>query len=149
MPLSPPEVEQLDDGAKKLLELWMNIKLAFIAAFGSREITREHETMYLNLKSDVSRIYRVMSEKLPKGLLFEGEKMIEMLKNAMTLEAMRGFPASERQNYYKMWHNIYIRLTRTLGALDVMKAGYYPHLHRDLLKTKKKDVGTKKRPGKI
>ena len=147
MPLSPPEVEELDDNAKKLLELWMNTKLAFITAFGNKELTREHETAYLNLKSDISRIYRVMSEKLPKGLLFEGEKMIEMLKNAMTMETLRQFPASERQNCYKIWHNVYIRLTRTLGSLDVMKAGYYPHLHRDLLKSKKVEV--KKRPGKM
>ena len=148
MPLSPPEVEELDENVKKLLELWMNTKLAFIKAFDNRsELSREHEGAYLNLKSDLSRIYRIMSEKLPKGLLFEGEKMIDMLKNAMTMETLRQFPPSERQNYYKTWHNIYIRLTRTLGALDVMKAGYYPHLHRELLKSKKVEV--KKRPGKM
>lgn len=147
MPLSPPEVEDLDENAKRLLELWMNVKLAFNTAFSNKEISREHEAAYLNLKSDISRIYRVMSEKLPKGLLFDGEKMIEMLKNAMTMETLRNFPVAERQNCYKIWHNVYIRLTRTLGALDVMKAGYYPHLHRDQLKTKV--VEQKKRPGKL
>jgi hypothetical protein len=135
MPLVPEEVDQLHDSIKKLLELWMRTKLAFQKAFGEGKITQEHENAYLQLKSEISRIYRGIGEKLPKGLLFDGDKMMEMLKNAMTMEHLQHQSPAERQIIFANWHRIYIKLTRTLGALEVMKSGYYPHLHRERLKS--------------
>ena len=35
MPLTPPDVEELHEQIKKLLELWMRTKLVFLKAFGS------------------------------------------------------------------------------------------------------------------
>lgn len=134
MPLTPPEVDDLHEQIKKLLELWMRTKLVLLKAFGEDEITREQEAAYLQLKSEIARINRAISSKLPTGLLFDGDKMTEMLKNAMTMEHLQNQPPAERQNYYQTWHRVFIRLTRTLGALDLMKSGYYPHLHRDLMK---------------
>jgi hypothetical protein len=137
MPLTPIDVDELHDAAKKLLEMWMRIKLVFLKAFGEEEISRDHESAYMQLKSEISRIYRAISEKLPKGLQFEGEKMMELLKNAMTMEHLHNQPPKERQSIYSIWHMVYLRLTRSLGALEVMQSGYYPHLHRSrfLVKT--------------
>jgi hypothetical protein len=136
MALTPEVVDDLHENSKKMLELWMKIKLVLIKAFGEGEIAREHETAFLQLKSDVSRIYRLISDKLPPGLKFDGDKAMEMLKNAMTMEHLHQLPAGERQNIYKVWHAVYIRLTRTLGALETMKLGYYPHLHRARLQSR-------------
>jgi hypothetical protein len=138
MALTPLEVDDLHEQIKKLLELWMRTKLVFLKAFGDEPITREQEAAYLQLKSEVARINRAISAKLPSGLLFEGEKMNETLKNAMTMEHLHNQPPAERQLYYATWHRVFIRLTRTLGALDLMKAGYYPHLHRELMKPPEK-----------
>jgi hypothetical protein len=135
MALTPLVVDELSEQNKKLLELWMKIKLVFLKAFAEGEITREQEGQYLQLKSEISRIYRVVSEKLPVGLKYDGDKMMDMLKNAMTMEHLQQLPAGERQTLNRLWHQIYIKLTRTLGALDVMKSGYYPHLHRARFKS--------------
>ena len=135
MALTPIDVDNLHDNVKKLLEYWMRAKLVFLKAFGKEAVVPEHESAYLQLKSEISRIYRLIADKLPTGLLFDGDKMIEMLKNAMTMEHLHQQPASERQSIYRLWHLVYIKLTRTLGALEVMKSGYYPHLHRGRLKT--------------
>jgi len=134
MALNPQGVDELQEHVKKLLELWMRIKLVFNKAFGEEAITREHEATYLQLKSEISRIYRIISDKLAAGLKFDGDKMLEMLKNAMTMEHLHVQAPGERQVLYRLWHVIYIRLTRTLGALEVMQSGYYPHLHRERLK---------------
>ncbi len=136
MALSPTEVEVLYGESKKLLELWMRTKLAFLKAFGGGEISKEQENDYLQLKSEISRMYRAMGERLPKGLHFDGDKMMEMLKNAMTMEHLKRQPPSERRTFYGTWHRVYIKLTRTLGALEVMGEGYYPHMHRKLLEVK-------------
>jgi hypothetical protein len=133
MALTPKDVEELTESMKKLLELWMRTKLVLLKAFGSEPITREHESAFLQLKSDVSRIYRAASNRLSSGLQFEGDKMLEMLKNAMTMGHLQKLSAAEKQNIYVLWHLLYIRMTRTLGALETMKAGYYPHMHRSLL----------------
>lgn len=134
MALTPKDIDELYDSIKKLLELWMRTKLVILKAFGDEEITREHENAFLQLKSEISRIYRAVSEKLSTGLKFDGDKMMEMLKNAMTMEHLHQQPPSERQVLYRIWHQIYIKVTRTLGALEVMKSGYYPNLHRERLK---------------
>jgi hypothetical protein len=135
MPLTPQVVDQLSESAAKLMDLWMNTKLVFLKAFGEGEIAREHEAAYMQLKSEVSRIFRTMAAELPKGMAFDGEKMIDMLKNAMTMEHLHTLPPGERQALLANWHRIYIKLSRTCGALGVMKSGYFPHLHRDRMKS--------------
>ncbi len=136
MALTPEDVDTLYDSIKKLLEAWMRIKLIFQKAFGEGPITPEHENAYLQLKSEVSRLYRLVSDRLPRGLAFDGDKMMEMLKNAMTMEHLSNQSAAERQTYYSTWHRIYLKITRALGALEVMKSGYYPHMHRERLRSK-------------
>lgn len=136
MALTPKDVDDLHENVKKLLEMWMKTKLVFTKAFGEEEISREHETGFLNLKSEITRIYRTLSDKLPPGLRFDGDKAMDLLKNAMSMEHLQKLPPSERQNIFKIWHAVYIRLTRTLGALETMQQGYYPHLHRTRLQSR-------------
>lgn len=136
MALTPTDVDDLHENVKKLLEMWMKTKLVFTKAFGEEEIAREHETGFLNLKSEITRLYRTLSDKLPPGLKFDGDKAMDLLKNAMSMEHLQKLPQGERQNIYKIWHSVYVRLTRTLGALETMKQGYYPHLHRARLQSR-------------
>lgn len=136
MALNPQDVDILYEEVKKLLEMWMKTKLVFAKAYGEAEVSREQENAYLQLKSEISRIYRAISDKLTAGLKFDGDKMMEMLKNAMTMEHLHNQPPSERQVTMRLWHQIYIKMTRTLGALDVIKSGYYPNLHRARLKSR-------------
>lgn len=143
MALTPEDVDALHESIKKLLEAWMRIKLIFQKAFGDGPLTPEHENAYLQLKSEVSRLYRLVSDRLPRGLAFDGDKMMEMLKNAMTMEHLHNQSASERQGYYSTWHRIYLKITRALGALEVMKSGYYPHMHRERLRPKQEPAKKK------
>jgi hypothetical protein len=143
MALNPKEVAELHHLVKTLLENWMNTKLAIQRAFGKNPITQEQESAFLKLKSDLSRTYRIVSDRLPKDLQFEGDAMIEMMKNATTMEHLHALPLSEKRNVFSKWHEIYIKMTRTFGALEVINEGYYPRLHRDLLRA----PGSQGKPG--
>lgn len=136
MALTPKDVDEVIEQIKKLLEYWMRTKLVFIKAFGGEPVSREHEAAFLQLKSEISRLYRSISGVLPSGLNFDGDKMTEMLKNAMTMEHLQNQPLPERHKFYDTWHRVYVKLTRVLGALEVMQSGYYPAMHRDRLKPK-------------
>lgn len=134
MALNPPVVAQMVEQTKSLLDLWMRVRLIFIKSFSTQPIGDDQEKAYLDLKGEIQRLYRVISEELTPGLNFEGDKMMDTLKNAISMEQMRTQSASERQKYFAIWHQIYIRITRTLGALEIIHAGYYPHEHRALIK---------------
>jgi hypothetical protein len=138
MALTPLVVTELAEQAKNLLELWMKIRMVFVRAFGTQEITKEQEDEYLNLKGEVQSLYRAMSNQLTLGLKFDGDKMAEILKNATSMDLLRQQTAPERQKLFAIWHQIYVKLTRTLGALEIMNAGYFPHEHRALMASEKK-----------
>lgn len=121
----------------------MRIKLAIQKAFSKGEITREQEHAFLQLKSDLSRLHRSVGERLPKDLQFEGSVMVEMLKNAISMQHLQNQPVTEKRNLFSLWHKVYVRLSRTYGALEVIHEGYYPSLHRDKLRDPAKKTTAK------
>lgn len=146
MALNPVEVNQLYGSVKSLLEIWLRIKLALQKAFAKGELTREQENAFLQLKSELSRNYRPVADKLPKDLQFDGEQMMEMMKNAISMQHLQNLAVNDKRNMFTAWHKIYVKMTRTYGALEVIDQGYYPSIHRDLLKTTKPVA--KGKPGK-
>lgn len=150
MPLTPPEVDEYHETIKGILEVWMRIKLVFLKAFGDAEITPDQEKAFLNFKTEISRNYKRISDELPKGLQFDGDRMLESMKNVLSIQHLRDYSPKDRQALLSTWHNVYIKITRSLGALEVMQSGFYPHLHRDRLRLaldnqkKRKKIASKK-----
>lgn len=138
MPLNDQkEVLETQHAVKAVLENWMRIKLAFQKAFSQGPITKDHETAFLKLKSELSRANRQLSERLPTNLGYDSAQMMDLMKNATTLQSLHSLPPQERRNVLAQWHRIYIQLNRSLGALEVVGEGYYPSLHRGKLLTEK------------
>jgi len=129
------QVLETQQSVKSVLDNWMRIKLAFQKAFSQGPITKEHETAFLKLKSELSRLNRQLGEKLPSNLGFNSAQMMELMKNATTLQSLHSLPPQERRQLLEQWHQIYILLNRSLGALEVVGDGYYPSLHRGKLLT--------------
>ena len=148
MAFTPVEVAQLKGSVKELLETWMRIKLAFQKAFSREEITPEQENAFLQLKSDLSRHYRSVGSRLPKDLQFDGDQMMEMLKNAISMQHLQNQPVNEKRRIFNFWHQVYVKMTRTLGALETIDEGYFPSLHREALKTPKPKEGKGKKKKK-
>ncbi len=150
MALTPKEVADLNVTMKNLVEVWMRIKLAIQKAFGKGEITKEQEGAFLQLKSDLSRQYRSVADRLPKDLQFDGDQMMDMLKNAISMQHLQNQHINDKRNMFSLWHKVYVKMTRTFGAVEVINEGYYPSLHRDLLRDpakQKKNVTPKKAAG--
>lgn len=129
------EVLETQHAVKTVLENWMRIKLALQKAFSQGPIVKEHEDAFLKLKSDLSRVNRQLSDKLPSNLGFDSALMMDMMKNATTMQNLHSLPPQERRGMLDQWHKIYILLNRSLGALEVVGEGYYPSLHRSKLIT--------------
>jgi len=147
MVLTPKEVSETLPAIKGLLESWMKVKLVFQKAFSKGEITREQENAFLQLKSDISRAYRNIMQNVPKDLHFEGDQMMEMLKNAISMQHLQSMPWGDKRNLFSTWHKVYMRMTRTYGAFEVIEQGYYPSIHREILRRKGKNViGPKNKP---
>ena len=134
MAFTPKEVAELHTGQKKLLEVWMKIKLAIQTAFSQSQVTPEHENAFLVLKSDLSRLNRSVADHLPKDLRFGGDEMMDLMKNATTMQHLHGLPLREKRETFGTWHKIYVLMSRSFGALEVINDGYYPRLHRNLMR---------------
>lgn len=134
MPLTPDDVTFLHENLQNLLQMWMKIRKVFVVSFSGRPITSEQENTYLQLKTEISRVYRGTADRLSKGLHFDGDKMTELLKSAMTMEHLSGHEPDTQRKILASWFSIYIKMTRSLGALETIKTGYYPHQHRELLR---------------
>lgn len=134
MAFTPKEVAELHAGQKKLLEVWMKIKLAIQMAFSQSQVTPQHENAFLALKSDLSRLHRTVAGHLPKDLQFSGDEMMELMKNATTMQHLHGLPLREKRETFGTWHKIYMLMSRSFGALEVINEGYYPRLHRKLIR---------------
>jgi len=145
MALNPKRVEELYASMKSLLEIWMRIKLVIQKAFSKEDITREHETAFLNLKSSLSRLYRTVGDHLPKDVQFDGDEMVEMMKSATTMKFLQNLALDEKRKIFSNWHRLYVLMTRTFGALEVVNEGYYPRLHRGRLQTKSKEGPMRKK----
>jgi hypothetical protein len=51
---------------------------------------------------------------------------------------LRAQPAPDRDQLLKQWHTVYVKLSRTVGALKFMEEGYRPPIPK-----KKKSKGAK------
>jgi len=142
MALNPTEVKELQHLAKNLLKMWMQCKLAFNKAFSEGAIVKENEAAFLKLKAELSRVSKNLQARLPLDLQYDGDSMIDLLKNSTSLQLLHSFPQQERIKVLNNWHSVYVKLNRTMGALEVLDEGYYPRLHRHLISaagsTKKK-----------
>ena len=134
MALTPSVVESLEGEIQSLLEMWMRVKLAFVKAYGDAEITPELERGFMQIKTELSAAYRNIEGDLVPGLKFDGEKMAELMKNAINMRHVRRQPTADRTTTFVLWHRIYVKLTRALGALKVIRSGYYPSIHRHRLR---------------
>lgn len=133
MALNPTEVKELQHLIKNLLKMWMQCKLAFNKAFSEGAIVKENESTFLKLKAELSRIAKNVQNRLPADLQFGGNDLIDLLKNATSLQLLHSFPQADRIKVLNNWHSVYVKLNRTMGALEVLDEGYYPRLHRHLI----------------
>lgn len=110
------------------LEQWLAFRKYLLKAFSDEEIGPDDETDFLDIKSNVARNVRTMSERI-KGYagLDYGDKMIrELLNKCVSANTLRTLPEKDQSALLTEWHKVFIRLSRSVGALKFMSEGYVP-----------------------
>lgn len=148
--------EQALQESQQLLQLWLQTKGFLARAFTETPVSQEEERAFLETKSAVSQYTRTVSQKLPSDVKIGGEKMQDLLRQAISISHLRGLPKADKQTIISNWHAAFISLARAVGCLQLISQGYVPTVKeaksgtgiRDLKgggATKKKAAGSGKK----
>ncbi len=121
-PPSPEEVRLAE--TIKLNEGWKIVRQFIQFALGTAPITQEHEQNFLRVKTDVSKLQRALSQKMPPGLILETQILTDLLKRLYSLEDIRNQEEKDRAGFTDAWHKVNLSLGEIVGALQYMQQGY-------------------------
>ena len=89
-------------------------------------ITRDEEQSFLEAKSQVSKYLRSLSQKLPADVPLAGDKLQELLRQAISIAHLRSLPKTDRQILANLWHVVFFNITRATGYFQMISEGYVP-----------------------
>jgi hypothetical protein len=133
-PKPPTPEETALAEAENLLGLWLRTRQFFAKANTEDPITREEEQQFLEMKSEVTKVQRTVAPKIPADAGFGSEKMIELLRQSISIGHLRGLPRADRMGIMAQWHSVFIYMCRAVGALKFIAEGWQP-------RAKQKDGG--------
>jgi hypothetical protein len=143
------KLEQANETAlqesQQLLQLWLQTKGFLARAFTETPVSPEEERAFLETKSAVSQYTRTVSQKLPSDVKIGGEKMQELLRQAISISHLRGLPKADKQTLIANWHAAFINLARAVGCLQFIVQGYIPTQKETRAGTGIKDLKGKKK----
>lgn len=111
-----------------MLEQWLSFRKYIDRSFDDTPASAEEETGFLEIKSSISRSSRTVAEKIKSvGKMDFGEKVLrESLTKCVSVDHMKKLPLSDKRSLVKDWHGVFIKLSRSVGALKMMSEGYLP-----------------------
>ncbi len=151
--MAPSKMDVANEAAlresQQLLNLWLQTKGFLAKAFTESPVAHEEEKAFLETKSAVSQYTRTVSQKLPPDVKIGGEKMQELLRQAISIAHLRGLPKADKQTLIANWHAAFVQLARAVGCLQFITEGFQPTAKtiksgtgiRDLKGGKKKKEG--------
>jgi len=110
------------------LEQWISFRRFMNKAFSDSEIAPDEEPSFLEVKSNVARNIRTITERSKSFPgLDAGDKIIrDMLTKCVSVAHLRALPPADQKVLLKEWHQSFIRLSRSVGALKFLSDGYLP-----------------------
>jgi len=118
-----PEQQLLDTGMN-LASHWLDFRKFFRKAFSNQPIAQDEEHHFLKIKSEITRIQRILAQNLPEGLDYGVARINNVMTQAISIETLREMPANDKKSLYDEWHAAYIRIQNMLGVLDVIAQGH-------------------------
>ncbi len=110
--------------AKRMWDLWMKYKNLILFAFSDKPITQQHEKMFLEVTGELQKQQRILLKFVPRDIDFGAESITKLMKSSVSIAHLRDLPESDKKNLYTNWHNIYIHMTRMVGAMRFIAEGY-------------------------
>jgi len=125
--IKPKDAQEIFDDLKKLHGLWLQVKKFLGLAFTTDAISSDMEYKFLEVKSQTSKFLRVLADKIDSHQFkYEPEKVTALLRQAISVNHIRGLPVADRQNMLILWHEVFIHITQVLGAFHLISEGYQP-----------------------
>jgi len=109
----------------EVLQQWLGFKRFVLKAFGQEPISPEDEQEFLEIKSNVNKVGRLLNERV-KDIGFEGDKVGAILRQCISVSQLRSMPVPERRGLYKEWHSIFVNFNYVLGAVEMFAEGWIP-----------------------
>ena len=76
------------------------------------------------MTSNLQKQQRTTLQVVPKDINFGSGRLIEILKNAVSVEHLRELPTTDKKKLYAEWHHIYILMARAAGAMSFIAEGH-------------------------
>ncbi len=112
---------------QSVLEKWVTLKSYLMKGFEEGEIPIDDESHFLEIKSDVTRSIRALSERLGETKLDYGDKIVrDLLGKCVSVNHVQGLPMADKRQLLKDWHKAFIMMSHTSGALAFLAEGYTP-----------------------
>ncbi|MCX7046789.1 MAG: hypothetical protein NTX50_15045 [Candidatus Sumerlaeota bacterium] len=130
-PRTPAQVKADDAAieARKMLDLWIQYKAFLVNAFNVRyAFTEADEQKFLEIAAELQKKLRSMLTIVPKDINFGHDKMVKVLKAAISMSHVRELPEPDKMKIFNEWHSIYILLILTAGAMKFIAEGYVHHV---------------------
>lgn len=127
---------------QSVLEKWVTLKTYLLKGFETGDIAIDDESHFLEIKSDVTRSIRSLSERLGETKLDYGDRIVrELLGKCVSVNHVQGLPLADKRSLLKDWHKAFILMSRTSGALAFLAEGYVPKAPKKSGPVKSKDGG--------
>lgn len=127
MQMKAQMVEESRPLVDSLLKKWLDVRKYLRLAMSSQPITREQDQAFLETKSAISRLFSQVRNRIPRQLTGPPERLQNIMKQALSVTHVRNMPEPDRRQLYALWHQFYVELCRTTGALKYMgEHKYFP-----------------------
>lgn len=124
---------------QETLERWLSFRAYLVKAFSDEQTTPDDEAAFLEIKSGVTKGLRSLGERLKDLSLDIGAQGVrDLLNKCVSLNHLGSLPAADRETLRRNWHQAFIKMSRTAGALKFMDEGYRPPVPK---KKRKKGKG--------
>jgi hypothetical protein len=116
--------DELMETAGKIAMHWSEFRKTIRRAFANQPVGANEEQHFLELKSNLARLQRIMAQRLPEGFRYGAKGMTELMAQAISISSLREMPTPDKKAIYGRWHQVHISLQHLLGMLDLLGEGY-------------------------
>lgn len=145
--MTPEEIknEELFKTGEKICTLWLDFRKHMRKAFSDQPLGMQEEQEFLDLKSQLTKLQRILTQRLPEAAQSGGaKKMTELMSKCISINVIRDLPLQDKKGLYASWHQLHIQQQHMLGILDLLKEGLKVRFEADKKKTGAKSAGVAK-----
>jgi len=109
---------------EKICALWIDFRKYIRKSFSDQPVTMQEEQDFLELKSQLTRLQRLLGQRMPEGSQYGAHRMSDIMSKCISISVIRDLPLQDKKGLYALWHQVHIAQQRMLGILDLIREGH-------------------------